>query len=289
MIRYVVALLGLVLSILAAEAGTQPVEIGYVESLDHKADAYSIRNGDTARKAAILAPILSGDVIRVLDPSAKMTIRLVDRPDAVVLSAANGETPIEAKPPEKSFWSGLLTWTGTSVEVFDDEQRQQVSASIRGDDAKELRAPLLATPQTIATGRRALAIGWLSPKVVQIRILSKSGKVIASGKGVGGLWTSPAVDWKAGNYRIEIAASGEKLTQTMQAVAPAKLPALPEALEAPGIPAPLKAASTGAWLASQDPRYLLEALQNVAPDAGTSRPARLLTIAFIDGKRPTPP
>ncbi|MBN9018421.1 MAG: hypothetical protein J0H11_13465 [Rhizobiales bacterium] len=289
MMRWITAIVLLAAAPLAALASGKPVEIGYVESFDRPADAYVIVSDGVAKKVAILAPILNGDVIEVKDPAASITLRLVGRDDPVIISAANQGTPVTTEVPQKSFWSGLFDWTSASVEVFDEEQRQQVSASIRGDDDKELSVPLLASPQTLVAGKRALAIGWPSPRTVEIRILKKGGQVVAEGRPSGGLWLTPAIDWKVGTYRIEIAAGGDTVRQTLQFIGPKKAPKLPAELTDPAAPAPLRASATAAFYAASDPAYVLEALQYVAPDARTSRPAKLLTLALIDGKRPAPP
>ena len=225
MTRTITALLLLLASSAAALAAGKGLEIGYVESFDRSADAYSIVSGGTAKKVAILAPIENGDVIAVKDPSASITLRLVGRDDPVVISQANQNQPITAEVPQKSFWSGLFSWTSASVDVFDQEQREQVSASIRGDGGKNLIAPLFATPQTLVAGKRALAIGWATPRTVDIQILNKGGKRVAEGRASGGLWTTPEIDWKPGIYRIEIASGGETVRQTLTFIAPKKAPA----------------------------------------------------------------
>ncbi|MCX5516298.1 hypothetical protein C3941_17210 [Kaistia algarum] len=289
MIRWIVALALVVLSAGTALASGKAVEIGYVESFERGADGYSIVSDGVPKKVAILEPILNGDLIQVRDPTGSITLRLVGRDDPVVISQANQSVPITAEVPEKGFWSGLFSWTSGSVAVFDDEQRQQVTASIRGDDGKELIAPLFATPQTLVAGRRKLSIGWSTPRTVDIQILAKGAKRVAEGRASGGLWATPEIDWKAGTYRIEIASGADVVRQTLTFVAPKKAPPLPAEFSDPAVPAPLRAVASAAWYAAKDPAYLLEALQYVAPDARTSRPAKLLTLAFIDGKRPPPP
>ena len=67
---------------------------------------------------------------------------------------------------------------------------------------------------------------------------------------------------------------------------PDKGPTLPAELGDPTAPEPLRAVAIGAWYAAEDPAFLLEALQHVAPDAGSSRPARLLDSRFHRGQAP---
>ena len=142
--------------------------------------------------------------------------------------------------------------------------------------------------QTVLAGRRKLTIGWVSPLIVEIRVLDGEGRPVANGQGSGTLWATPEVDWKPGEYSIELAAAGETMRQSLHFLPPDKGPKLPSELGDPTDPEPLRAVAAGAWYAAEDPAFLLEALQHVAPDASSSRPARLLTLAFIEGKRPSP-
>ncbi len=274
----------------AAEAQIKSVEIGYIESFDHSADVYVLKTGDTRREVAIMAPVFNGDTIEVNDASATLTLRLVGQAGPIVLSKANDVATITGQIPKKGFLSGVFGWTASVVQLFDREQREQVSASIRGnlETADELSAPLFARPQAVLAGRRKLTIGWVSPRFVEIRIVDRDGRPVANGRGSGTLWTTPEVDWKPGEYSIELAASGETMRQSLSFLPPEKGPNLPSELGDPTAPEPLRAVATGAWYAAEDPAFLLEALQHVAPDAGSSRPARLLTLAFIEGKRPSP-
>ena len=294
--RWIVAPIGVALgasALLAAEPQPKPVEIGYIESFDHKAEVYVLKTGDTRREVAILAPVFNGDTIEVNDASAKLTLRLVGRDGPTVLSRASGVATIAGQIPSKGFLSGVFGWTASVVQLFDREQREQVSASIRGNienlSGNLISAPLFAQPQNLLAGRRKLTIGWVSPLLVDIRVLDADGRSVASGRGSGTMWTTPEVDWKPGEYAIEFAASGETLRQSLHFLAPDQNPSLPPELGDPTVPEPLRAVALGTWYAAKDPALLLEAFQHVAPDAGSSRPAKLLTLAFIEGKRPSPP
>jgi hypothetical protein len=275
----------------AAEAEHKSVEIGYIESFDHKADVYVLKTGDTRRDVVILAPVFDGDTIEVNDASATLTLRLVGQAGPIVLSKANGVATITGRIPQKGFLSGVFAWTASVVQLFDREQREQVSASIRDLGSQiggELSAPLFARPQLVLAGRRKLTIGWVSPLMVDIRVLDVDGRPVASGRGSGTLWTTPEVDWNPADYTVELTASGETMRQSLHVLPIDKGPNLPTELSDPTVPEPLRAVAAGTWYAAEDPAFLLEALQHVAPDAGSSRPARLLTLAFIEGKRPRP-
>jgi hypothetical protein len=292
--RWIVVLIAVALrssALDAAEDQRKPLEIGYIESFDHRADVYVLKTGDMRREVAILAPVFNGDTIEVKDPSATLTLRLVGEVGPIVLSKANDVATITGRIPQKGFLSGAFAWTASVVQLFDREQREQVSASIRdlgSQDGEQFSAPLFARPQTVLAGRRKLTIGWVSPLVVEIRVLDEDGRTVASGRGSGTLWTTPEVDWKPGEYSIELAASGETIRQSLHFVPRDQGPNLPSELGDPTAPESLRAVAIGAWYAAEDPAFLLEALQHVAPDAGSSRPARLLTLAFTEGKRPPP-
>jgi hypothetical protein len=291
--RWVLVLMGCAIwssAPLAAEPEPKTVEIGYIESFDHKPEVYVLKTGDKRRDVAVLAPVFDGDTIQVADPSATLTLRLAGQAGPIVLSRANEVATITGRIPQKGFLSGVFAWTASVVQLFDRQQREQVSASIRDLGSQigdELSAPLFARSQVVLAGRRKLTIGWVSPLMVEIRILDSDGRPVASGLGSGTLWTTPEVDWKPGEYTIELTASGETVRQSLNVLPIDKGPNLPTELSDPTVPEPLRAVAVGAWYAAEDSAFLLEALQYVAPDAGSSRPARLLTLAFIEGKRPS--
>ena len=172
--RWILVLFGAALwsAVHAAEVKPKPVEIGYIESFDHSADVYVLKTGDTRREVAILAPVFDGDTIEVKHDFATLTLRLVGQAGPMVISKANDVATITGQVPQKGFLSGMFAWTTSVVQLFDREQREQVSASIRGNlesqMESELSAPLLAKPQTVLAGKRKLTIGWVSPGVVEI-------------------------------------------------------------------------------------------------------------------------
>jgi hypothetical protein len=294
--RWILVLIGAALwpsALPAAEPQVKSVEIGYIESFDHRPDAYVLKTGDARREVAILAPVFNGDTIEVKDAYATLTLRLAGQDGPTVLSKANQVATITGEIPRKGFLSGVFGWTASVVQLFDREQREQVSASIRdlgSQTGSQLSAPLLARPQTLLAGRRKLTIGWVSPLIVEVRILDGDGRQVANGQGSRTPWTTPEVDWKPGEYTIELAALGETIRQSLHFLPPHDGPTLPAELADPtAVPESLRAVAIGAWYAAEDPAFLLEALQHVAPAAGSSRPARLLAQAFTEGKRPPPP
>ena len=124
------------------------------------ADVYVLKTGDTRREVAILAPVFNGDTIEVNDPFATLTLRIVGQDGPIVFSKANDVATITGRNSTEGVPVRRLAWTASVVQLFDREQREQVSASIRGNiesrAGSQLSAPLFALPQTVLAGRRKL-------------------------------------------------------------------------------------------------------------------------------------
>ena len=224
----------------AAEPQVKSVEIGYIESFDHRPTAYILKAWRRLPGRSRHSPLVfNGDTIEVKDAYATLTLRLAGQDGPTVLSKANQVATITGEIPRKSFLSGVFGWTASVVQLFDREQREQVSASIRdlgSQTGSELSAPLLARPQTLLAGRRKLTIGWVSPLIVEVRILDGDGRHVANGQGSRTPWTTPEVDWKPGEYTIELAALGETIRQSLHFLAPDKGPTLPAQFADPAAP-----------------------------------------------------
>ena len=179
---------------------------------------------------------------------ATLTLRLVGQAGPTVISKANDVATITGQVPQKGFLSGVFAWTASVVQLFDREQREQVSASIRGNlgsqTGSQLSAPLLARPQTVLAGKRKLTIGWVSPLIVEIRILDGNGRPIASGRGSGTHGPLPKSTGSRATYTIELAASGETLRQSLHFVPPDKGPNLPPRSAIRAAPESLRAVAT---------------------------------------------
>jgi hypothetical protein len=262
------------------------VEIGYVESFDKSPNLYLIkRQGQKEPEpVTILTPVYNGDVIEVSDPTASIRIRLVDRPEPVVISKANEATPLAAEPPKTHFVSSLYRWVSQTINIFDHEEREVVAANIRGGSG-ELAAPALAKPQTLMSGTQAIVVGWSGARQVSIRLTNSLGHEVASGRGSGGIWSSPPVKLDPGRYTIELKDADKTLQQSLQVVSAPDALKLPD--DTPIGPPELRETAVAAWLAAKDERFILAALQHVAPYARENQPARLLTKALVTGHRPT--
>jgi hypothetical protein len=282
-----VVLFSLLLGV-AATAAEQSPEVGYVEDLDHvtAADAIVRAGGNAALE--LLAPIRDGDAFSLSDPKAKVTLRLAGQVNPVIVWQANKADKIAASPPTRGFFTSLLSWVGSSIVVFDRSQRTQMTAAIRGDGGDKLAAPILDMPQVLAAGRRPFAIGWLTPDVISIR-LSMGGKTIAEGKGVGGLWIGPEVDFRPGKYVLALKSAGAVLSQQVTVTAASDIPQPPDDLARTDIPGALGETAKGVWFAAAGKQYLLEALQHVAADSDEFKPADILVDALIAGRQPSPP
>jgi hypothetical protein len=265
-----------------AAAAEKRVEIGYVEGFDGKADTFVIHRAGGDVRPALLAPIYNDDSIEVATAGATIRLKLIGRPGQVVISQANHNAKLSADPPRGGLFSPLLEWASHSINLFDTEERELVAANIRGNSG-ELSAPALATPQALFAGPQSVVAGWLGPRQASVRLTDARGREIASGRASGGVWTSPPTTLAPGRYMIELS-DGKRIVQQSIDVLPAS--------DAPKIPAETEAApelrdiALAAWLAGSDQRFMLAALQKVAPYARENQPARVLTKALISGRRP---
>jgi hypothetical protein len=266
-------------------------EIGYIEDFVGPPSDYVLWRDGVSRAVALCLPVRNGDRIEALTDSGRVTVRLVDRSEPVVLTRAQRDTALTGQAPVKGFWSGLLDWTAASLSPFDSERRQRVSTNIRNDGGSGLAVPLLDRPQKIAAGQRSVTIGWLpAAGITEVRLGGPRGTVLAGGKGVGGLWTSPTLDLTPGRYTLEVRNPAGLIKGALTIVPAARLPALPSDLTRTEIPAPLRNVAQAAWLAAQDGgTYRLESLQGLEPQTNRQRPALVLIDALIAGKTIAPP
>lgn len=280
-----ILLLGQPISVTAAEPSP---EVGYVEDLSHVGPADSIVRGGGNVPLELLAPIHDDDSFVLTEPNARLVLRLAGRSDAVVVSQATAGNKVDATPPARGYLTGLLSWVGSSIVIFDKSERKEMTAAIRGDGGDTLSAPMLQVPQMLAAGRRPIAVGWLTPDVISIR-LSDGGKTIAEGKGVGGLWVSKELDLRPGKYVLSVTGPGGAISEDIAVADPAHFPEPPADLTRTDIPDTLRETAQGVWFASQGKQYLLEALQHVAGEGGNFKPADIVIDALIAGRQPQPP
>lgn len=267
-----------------ASVAAERAEVGYVEDFVGTAGSYSILRDGVPQPVALLAPVMNGDLIRVGDARGSITLRLIDREDRMVISQANQNEVIEARPPDHPFWSGVFAWASLNVDIFAKPDTEQVSASIRAGSSSALDAPILDHREVVAPGR-PLAVGWVSPDVLAIRIL-RAGKPVVTAKGIGGLWTGPPSGLPPGDYVLELSTPRESRRQDLLVADMSGMVALPPELARPDIPGELRNIATAVWLMSQDPSYRMEALGRVAADADRSRPAGIVADALIEGRVP---
>ncbi len=262
-------------------------EIGYVENFVGNADRYHVRRGTQVLPLKLCLPLLNGDHIEALDDTGRITLRLVGHPEPVVWSRGDKDTPITANEPKDNLLFAFLDWTMESLSPLDDEKRQRVLTTIRGDSGAIFDVPLLHVPQLIAAGKRSIFIGWLKPsEVVQISIVAKSGKrLVDNSKAAGGLWTSPVLDLKPGSYRMTVVAGNSTITGDIQVVNGTALPSFPEDLTRDDIPDTMRRTVQALWLSAQTGgQYQLEALQLIGNDKDV-RTAQILQGALIGGTK----
>jgi hypothetical protein len=265
-----------------ATAAGNGVEIGYVEGFDGKPDGFVIHRKSGDIPPALLAPIYNDDVVEVVAPDATIRLKVVDRPGIVIISQANHKAKITADPPKASLFSPLLEWASRSINIFDTEEREVVATNIRGGSG-ELAAPALARPQVLVAGQQSIVVGWTGARQASIRLTGAGGGEVANARASGGLWISAPVALAPGRYTIELSDAGKAVRQTIDVVPAADAPKPPGDTE--GAPE-LRDIARAAWLAGADERYMLAALQKVAPYARTSEPARVLAKALATGRRP---
>ena len=243
-----------------------------------------IRRGDQELPMALLAPIRSGDRIEVRKGDAKVVLRLVGRSTPVVVSRNNQDTPLVEQAPGQPFWRPAIAWAAKQIDIFDREDRDPISASVRA--AAGFSAPILRTPQVLPSENRSVVIGWLGSADVDIKLYDEASKLIIGGRGRGGIWSSPQLSLKPGKYLLLLSAGDVRVRQTLNVVALSDMPALPSDLTSDSIPAQLRELAIAVWLAGLDRQYLLASLQRTASLSRGFRPAAVLTRALVSGARP---
>jgi hypothetical protein len=264
-------------------------EIGFVESFDHKAEEYVIHRGNRDLPVAIMTPIETGDRIEVRDPTAKIVLRLLNHATPVIISRSNLDTPLSDTPPPRTFWTPLIAWASKQLDIFDHEEREQVSASIRNSAGAGLSSPLLSAAQTLPAGRQSIAVGWIGPARVDVHLYDAANKEITSGRGADRLWLSQQLQLSPGDYVLDLSVGTAHVRQKIVVVPPSAMPDLPLDLARDDIPENLRQVAAGAWLAARDRRFMLAGLQHVAPLAHDFQPAKLLARALTRGEQPEAP
>ena len=276
----------------AARAGAQALsEAGYIEDFDAAAELYQLTRGDETRAVAMLGIVLTGDIITITDPRGRLSLRLNDRADPVILTRDRSPYTISEPPNARGFSSGLLSWIGNEFDLMDRTRKQRFAANIRGGGGK-FAAPILRRPQTLGAGSRVLTIEWQGAKPVDVALRARAGgRPLAGGQGVEGRWTSPPVTLAPGDYALTLKSSdGTTAGNALTVSAPGDLPVIPADLKRSEIPAPLRIVAQAAWLASQgDGAFQLEALQMLSPLRGKFAAADTLAEALAEDRPPRPP
>lgn len=261
-------------------------EIGYVEDFTGLASRYRVTHDGHEIPMRLCLPLYVGDTIEALDDKARATLRMIDHPEPVAWSRGDRDTKLTTSGAGTSFLSDLMNSTLAALSPFDEQKRDRVLTTIRGDGGGEFGVPLLESRQTISLGQKTIAVGWLpASTLAEISITDKKGKALVSkSKASGGIWLSPSLNLKPGQYRVTLVAGGSKVAGDIDVVDALQIPHLPAELTQENIPQSLRHTAQAVWLAAQsNGQYRLEALQLVANDRST-RSAAVLTEALIAGK-----
>ena len=181
--------------------------------------------------------------------------------------------------------------TTSVVQLFDRDSASKSrprSAATREPDGDGPSAPLLAKPQLFSrAGGSSRRLGFAGRCGAQI--IDGDGRPVASGRGSGTLGPPPKSTGSRASIRSSSRPRATPCAKSSMSFRPIRVRTFRPRSAIRRPPSPCARLRSGAWYAAEDPAYLLEALQHVAPEAGSSRPARLLALAFIEGKRPPPP
>jgi hypothetical protein len=260
-------------------------EVGFIEAYAPEGAAMTLRRGDQIVPLRLCARVLQGDRILLVRPDERVVLRLMDRPEPVVITAARGEYVVKAAAPAHSLLDGAWDSILDALNLLDTPERTRVSASIRSGGG-ELKVPLLASPQTLVAGKRTLSLGWLPERLgVTVTIRSAKGApLVSEAKGSGGVWTSTPLDLVPGDYTVEITPRGGKaLSAPLHVVSPDKVPAIPAELTREALPPAMRALGAATFLAMKGPEWRLEAFQRVEPFTRDFAPAEKLFWALAEG------
>ena len=260
-------------------------EIGYVEDFSGTPDRYILHRGTQDIQMRLCLPIYADDKIEALDDKGRVTLRLMDHLEPVIWSIADKDTKLSTPAPKTNYWSNVLGSTLAALSPFDEQKRERVLTTIRGDGG-DFGVPLLQGDQVVAGGQRNLVIGWTkSSAVTEISIRAEDGRTLVNkAKGTGGLWVSPMLELRPGQYHVAVAAGAHEASGTIDVVASGEMPQVPAELTEASIPESLSFTAQAIWLAAQQSgQYRLEALQRVS-NARATRPAAVLIEVLISGK-----
>lgn len=279
------ACLALLITFAPAFGQLKEQEVGFVEAYAPADAALTLRRGDQIVPVRMGARIVQGDIIRLVRPDERVVLRLMDRPQPVIVTAAHGDYVVHAAPKAHGLLDGAWDSILDTLNRLDAPERALAAAANRSR-ATELQVPLLASPQQLVAGRWPLTMAWLPERLpVTITVRRPDGTTVIRGaKGSGGTWTSEPVDLAPGDYAIEIApADGSPVSASIRVVAVDAVPAIPAELTREVLPPAMRALGSGIFLAMTGPEWRLEALQRVAPYTRSFAPANRLFRTLAEG------
>jgi hypothetical protein len=102
---------------------------------------------------------------------------LVGRATPAIVSQNNQDIPLVETPPGQPFWRPAVAWAAKQLDIFDREERDPVSATIRA--AAGFSVPVLKTPQSLPFEGKPLVVGWLGNEDVKPSVELEAGKIHA--------------------------------------------------------------------------------------------------------------
>lgn len=284
-VTWLAACLALLITFTPAFGQLKEQEVGFVEAYAPADAALTLRRGDQIVPVRMGARILPGDIIRLVQPDERVVLRLMDRPQPIIVTAKHGDYVVQAAPKAHGLLDGAWDSILDTLNRLDAPERALASAANRSR-ATELEVPLLASPQKLVAGKWPLTIAWLPERqTVGITIRRPDGTpIVNEAKGSRGAWTSEPVELTPGDYAITITPTGgNPVNRSIRVVAADAVPEIPAELTREVLPPAMRALGSAAFLAMTAPEWRFEAFQRVAPYTRSFAPADRLYRTLAEG------
>lgn len=273
---------------------------GRIEWYDGPAKSYLLeRDGQPVPVEQFYQPLFSGDKLTLTDKNHRMGLRLGGGTEITELSHENSPYSVELQGRVPTPEVSLLTWVGQTLGLLQKEEVETTTTVTGGGrGTEEVSAsdaiPLYLTlPQyrrrtmrVLAGEQRALHLAWEGGQAPYTVTILQDGKSLQSFSTDKKRPQTPALDWQAGAYQIQVKDNtGAVERYEFQGVA--ERPAWPADFDS--LPPEMRATTQATWLAAQKKgAWAFEAYQLIAGIAGEYPPARVLRDALEQGARIKP-